>query len=166
MPSHHLQDVSNGAQFLVQSPNSRVLAFGRRGFNITTAATSEPWPLKSCPGLQKSTLLVKQQMPLKRSWLKQDKLISKSGRRNIKASYYQNHCLLLTSSGSSLITQGKLFKGQQGTVFCTARYVHTVLEVGHWSLPQGHTHMTHKSPAKCSLLPLLQHPGSTDLGSY
>lgn len=125
MPSHHLQGVSNGAQSLVQSPNSRVLAFGHRGFNTTTAATSEPWPLKSCPGLQKSTLFVKQQMPLKRSWLKQDKLISKSGQRNIKASYYQNHCLLLTSSGSSLITQRKLFKGQQSTVFCAARYVHT-----------------------------------------
>lgn len=117
-----------------------MLTFGHSGFNTTTAATSEPWPLKSCPGLQKSTLFVKQQMPLKRSWLKQDKLISKSGWRNVKASHYQNPSLLLTSSGSSLLTQGKLFKGQQGTVVCTARYVRTVLQARHWSLPQGYTH--------------------------
>ena len=117
-----------------------MLALGHGGFNTTTAAASEPWPLKSCSSLQKSTLFAKQQMPLKRSWLKQDKLISKSGRRNIKASYYQNPSLLLTSSGSSLLTQRRLFKGQQGTVFCTARYTRTVLHVRHWSLRQGHIH--------------------------
>lgn len=48
LKSHHLQGVSNGALFLLQTPNSGVLAFGHSGCNTTTPATSEPWPPKSC----------------------------------------------------------------------------------------------------------------------
>lgn len=166
MPSHHLQGVSNDAQFFVQSPKSRVLAFGRGGFSTTTAATSEPWSFKSCPGLQKSTAFVKQQTSLKRSRLKQDKLTSKRGWRNTKASYYQNPSLLLTSSAASLLTQGKPFKGQQGTVFCTTRYVHSFTGETPVLASRPHTRPTgHLSDAAHSRTPL-PHPGSTDPGSY
>lgn len=125
------------------SHQTRVLAFGHKGFDTTTAATSEPWPLKSCPGLQKSTILVKQQMTLKRSWLKQEKLISKSGQRTIKASYYQNPSLFLARSRSSLLTQGKLFRASRVLLFpALPGMCIQYLQVRHWSLPQGHTHMT------------------------
>lgn len=92
---------------------------------------------------------MKQQMPLKRPWAKQDKLTSKCGWKNIRAGCYQNPSLLLISFESSPHTQRKLSKSHQGTVSCTAR--HTVLQVRHWSLPQGPTHPTSLlSHAGCS----------------
>lgn len=110
VPRHHLQGVSNGALFLLQTPNSGVMAFGHGGCNTTTP---EPWPPRSCLVCRSPYYLWNKKCLLKGHGYREINKLPVSGWKNIKGGYNQNPSLLLIGFKSSLHTQEKLSRASR-----------------------------------------------------